>query len=97
MEHAEQEIFENPVSVILNLCRVPAYKNDGLILSKKEGGTWGINSVPERHHALISAALHAYRFNELITMDNDSARKYAVHMMNQIRNRIPPPICINCI
>ena len=68
-----------------------------LFCQKKEGGTWGINNVPERYHALISAALHAYRFNEPLTIDNDSARKYAVYIMNQIRNRIPPPICINCI
>jgi len=35
-------------------------------LSKKEGETWGINNVPEHYHALISAALNAYCFNEPI-------------------------------
>ena len=46
IEHAEEEILETPVSTTLNLCRVLAYKKEKLILSKQEGGEWGLRNVP---------------------------------------------------
>lgn len=39
--------------LILNLARVLAYLKDGLVLSKKEGGEWGINHIPEMYHGLM--------------------------------------------
>ena len=42
IEEAETEIMDNPTYIILNLCRVLAYKKEELILSKQEGGKWGI-------------------------------------------------------
>ncbi len=45
VKNAQEDIITNPTYMILNLCRVLAYKQSGLILSKKEGGHWGINNV----------------------------------------------------
>ena len=60
VEGAEDDILENPVYVILNLCRVLAYLRDGAVLSKAQGGEWGIAHLPEDAD-LIRAALTAYQ------------------------------------
>lgn len=46
IENAEEDIIDNPMYIILNLCRVLAYKKDNVILSKKEGGEWGLSNTP---------------------------------------------------
>ena len=46
IEDAEKDIMENPVYIVLNLCRVLACKREGTILSKKEGGEWGLKALP---------------------------------------------------
>ena len=38
---AQEDILNDPMYVILNLCRVLGYLEDGLILSKQTGGEWG--------------------------------------------------------
>ncbi|MBR5996331.1 MAG: DUF4111 domain-containing protein [Eubacteriaceae bacterium] len=37
-----------------------AYKKEGLVLSKKEGGEWAIDHLPEEYHPLIRAAMREY-------------------------------------
>ncbi|MCM1559565.1 MAG: DUF4111 domain-containing protein [Butyrivibrio sp.] len=85
IENAEEEIAENPTYIILNLCRVLAYEEGGLILSKQEGGEWGLDNVPEEYHTLISQALDEYQFNRSVEPDRDCARRYAAYMMDRIR------------
>lgn len=57
---AVQDIADNPVYVTLNLCRVLAYLAEGVVLSKQEGGAWGLAHLPEEYHPLLLAALAAY-------------------------------------
>lgn len=45
IEGAEEDILESPMYIILNLCRVLGYKEEGLILSKKEGGEWMLRQL----------------------------------------------------
>lgn len=61
IENAEEDIVENPVYTILNLCRVFAYKKDDLILSKKDGGNWGIKHLDKQYAGLIKNALDMYQ------------------------------------
>ena len=49
IENAAEEIEENPVYIILNLCRVLAYLEDDVVLSKKQGGEWGIEKLPAEY------------------------------------------------
>ncbi len=49
------------VNVLLNACRTLAYLHHGAILSKAEGGEWGLAHLPPRYHPLIRLVLHAYR------------------------------------
>lgn len=58
---AAEDILENPVYVTLNLCRVLAYLTDGSVLSKEQGGQWGLQHLPEASHPLLRTALSAYR------------------------------------
>lgn len=61
VEHARDEITACNSYLILNLCRVLAYKNERLILSKREGGEWGLEHVPAAYRPLILEALRDYR------------------------------------
>lgn len=84
IECAEEEIITNPTYFILNLCRVLAYKKDGLILSKCEGGGWGINHVPESYHSLILHAMEEYLSDNIVKWDESALRAYAVYMLDRI-------------
>ena len=57
---AGEDIADNPVYVTLNLCRVLAYLTEGAVLSKQEGGEWGLKHLAEGYHPLLAAALDAY-------------------------------------
>lgn len=88
IENAEEEIITNPTYIILNLCRVLAYKKDGMILSKREGGNWGIDNVPKKYHSLILQALNEYSSSDPVEWEDNCAREYAVYMVEQIKNCI---------
>ena len=47
IKDAAEEIADNPVYIILNLCRVLAYKRNGYVFSKQEG------SCILRNHLLV--------------------------------------------
>lgn len=81
IENAVDEIAENPMYLTLNLCRVLAYKNDGLIVSKQEGGEWGLKNIckPE-FQALIAEALKEYQSGEAMVFDVAVAREFAKMM-----------------
>lgn len=57
---ANQEILIHPMYIVLNLCRVLAYKQDHLTVSKLAGGEWGLKCLPEKYHFIIQAALARY-------------------------------------
>ena len=84
IECAEEDILENPVYVILNLCRVLAFKKEKLILSKQEGGIWGLAHVPEKYSSLIQQALDEYASVGTIELDEKEATEYAKYMIAQI-------------
>lgn len=60
VDSAVQDILDNPVYVTLNLCRVLAYLTEGVMLSKREGGEWGMKHLPAAYHPLLQMALDAY-------------------------------------
>ena len=78
---AEKDIITDPVYIILNLCRVLAYKQEGLILSKEEGGKWGLKVLPEKYHALISQALDEYMTDEGKNWNEADTREFALYML----------------
>lgn len=82
---AKEEIIENPMYMTLNLCRVLAYKREGLILSKKEGGEWAVKCLEKPEYiALVLAALKEYQTGETMAVNNSVATEFAEYMLEQI-------------
>ena len=83
VENAAEDIRSAPVYIILNLCRVAAYLQDGAVLSKHSGGEWGLNCLPERFHPLIQKALNAYSAGE-VYQHNDKEEQAFVTCMHSL-------------
>lgn len=94
IEGAVEDILESPMYIILNLCRVLGYKEEGLILSKKEGGEWMLKKLAEKDHKtltdgfseLIAAALKEYATGQKMELQENYAKRFAEEMLAQIRN-----------
>ena len=72
-------VMENPVYFVLNLCRVIACQEQNLLLSKAEGGRWGIRNLPQEYHPPIRSALEAYTLGAEMGADGAEAfRDYAL-------------------
>lgn len=85
IENAVEEIAENPMYLTLNLCRVLAYKRDGLITSKQEGGEWGLKHIVRPEFLdLIKAALQEYQGNEAMVFEA-VAKEFAEYMLGEIK------------
>ncbi len=59
-EYALEDIRGNPMYVALNLCRVLAFIREGLVLSKAQGGAWGLSHLDGRFSGLLREALACY-------------------------------------
>ncbi len=85
---AADEVAENPVYVILNLCRVAAYLEEDAVLSKKQGGEWGMRALPAAWHPLIARALHSYATGEPMEPDIAAAQAFCSEMLGRIQARM---------
>ena len=81
---AGEEITQYPMYLTLNLARVLAFLKEKKVLSKQEGGVWGLEHLPERYRPLIRTALHEYVDGADVQYDQEAARQYAVYMIGQI-------------
>lgn len=88
IEGASTDILNDPMYIILNLCRVLAYAKDNLILSKLEGGRWGLLNTPERFQSLITAAMEEYQNATMVPLNEAIAEEYAAYMLAQIKNAV---------
>ena len=68
----------------LNLARVAVYLKDGVVLSKKEGGEWGLKNLPSEFHPIIIDALREYTGCADVIYDTKRAEEYADYMLNRI-------------
>lgn len=81
---SQDEVIDSPVYIILNLCRVLAYVQDRLVLSKKEGGEWGIKNIDGKYQGLIKEALVSYTSDQDMMLDHSLALEYCRYMKNKI-------------
>ncbi|MNI93436.1 hypothetical protein D3C73_1513930 [compost metagenome] len=44
----------------LNLCRVLYFVKEGKVASKREGGEWGVQSLPHKFQPLVKQCLNEY-------------------------------------
>ena len=89
IEEAEDAIAEDTMYLTLNLARVLAFQMDGSVLSKQEGGEWGLKNLPEKYHSLLRDALSEYH-GEMPEYDICVAKDYAKFMLCLIRNNMQP-------
>lgn len=84
IDHAVEDIVEEPVYVILNLCRVLAYISEPKVLSKEQGGDWGIQHLPEIYTKIVKHALNEYRSEdttyEEAFKEKDKLKEFASYM-----------------
>lgn len=85
IENAVDEITDNPVYFVLNLCRVLAYKQEGAVLSKAGGGLWGISNIPQ-FKSIIEKAYRQYVYNETADFDSKMLTEFAQYMLDKIYN-----------
>jgi streptomycin 3"-adenylyltransferase len=81
---AVDEIGDNTMYLTLNLARVLAYKEEDLVLSKKEGGDWALKNTPTQFHPLIQDAMTEYAESKNIVYDSELAKQYAAYMLDRI-------------
>ncbi|MBP3705143.1 MAG: DUF4111 domain-containing protein [Clostridia bacterium] len=85
VENAGEDILDNPVYIVLNLCRVLGYARDGLVLSKKTGGEWGMQNLPEEFRPLAENALAYYTSTAEMAADRTLLRRFAEYMVKTIK------------
>ena len=86
---AKEDIVQFPGSseyAILNVCRVYAYIKDGLIISKEQGGKWGLANLPEKYHSLIFAMLNSYTKGTAFSIDVTQQIQFVDYMFELIFN-----------
>ena len=86
VEGAIGEITEYPMYLTLNLARVLAYREEGLVLSKKEGGEWALARLPEEYRPLIADALREYTESAEIVYDGVLAKRYAAYVIGRLNS-----------
>ncbi len=87
---AEEEITDDPMYLILNLARVLAYLKEREILSKQEGGEWGLRNLPEEYRPPVRSALEEYENGAEIRYDPEASKRYAAYMLGEIRKASGP-------
>lgn len=90
IENAGEDIAENPVYVILNLCRVLAFLEEDSVLSKLQGGEWGAEKLPVLYHAMIRRAVQCYTLSDGSGWKpcKAEADAFCSYMLERIRGRI---------
>ena len=86
IEGAQEDIRDNTMYITLNLARVLAYQKDNFILSKKEGGEWGLSNLPEKYYSLIISALEDYASGNPSQYNMELTAEYAEYMLGEIQN-----------
>ena len=88
VRNAKEEILKQPMYIILNLCRVLAFMEDGLILSKKEGAEWAIEHLLDDDWSVVRPALECYRTNRNMVIGEEKGRDFAEKMLAQIEDKM---------
>lgn len=85
------DMTSDPIYSVLNLCRILAYQREGAILSKHEGGLWGVRELEPRLHGLIQTALQQYESVAAVKVnwDEQEINAFGQHMRGLLDMMIP--------
>ena len=82
---AETNVSADPVYVLLNLCRVLAAVREKRVLSKAEGGAWGLSHLEPQYAPLLRGALEACRTDGVFEPDGKLAAAFCRRVLGEIR------------
>lgn len=87
IKNAKEEIMDDTMYIVLNLCRVLAYKKERLILSKQEGGEWALHSLSDpQHKKIVLSALEEYKTGNTVSITQADAVGFAEYMLKHIND-----------
>ena len=89
IENAVEEIAGNPVYITLNLCRVLAYIKERKVLSKADGGIWGIKHLP-LYGDIIKDVMDCYNSSAFVDFDNIRLAEMAENILKEISEKLSP-------
>lgn len=85
VKNARDDIIEDTTYIVLNLCRVLAYKKESAILSKQEGGEWALHHLSDpRYKKLVLLALEEYKNGNAMSVTQAEAVRFAEYMLKHI-------------
>ncbi len=87
IKNAKEEITDNPIYIILNLCRVLAYHQERMVLSKEQGGKWGLIHCSNRFHEIISLAITSYTTEQENTFNDKDIEEFVDYMLDSIKSK----------
>lgn len=90
IENAKEDIIREPMYIVLNLCRVLAAVQEHLVLSKVQGGEWGLSHIPQEYYELIQSALKSYASEKEMMVDKAYALRFAEYMLTMISKQSTP-------
>ena len=82
------EITNNPIYCILNLCRFYALIKDDLTLSKYDGGKWALENMNSSYNDIIRMAMDDYMNNSNNNYDNEGLKEFAKETINYINQEM---------
>lgn len=83
IQNAKEDIVDNPLYTVLNLCRVWAYLKEGKILSKKDGALWVIGNT-DKYRDFIGLVLENYLTNKTNNISPAVLYSFAEDMLERI-------------
>jgi len=89
LKYTRKCLLENPTYWVLNACRIMAFIKEGQVLSKLEGGEWGIENLSEKYHNLIKQAMSCYQQRDnkdQILRKKEELEDFAESVINEIEN-----------
>lgn len=85
IEHVSTDIIDAPVYYTLNLCRILLFLQEQTVSSKKEGGEWGISTLPSMYSELIQTCLDMYSgITDEQVLEPIPLQRFADYMVNEI-------------
>ena len=90
-----EEIVNNPVYCILNLCRFLALIRDGVTLSKYDGGKWALENMNSNYNEIIKKAMDDYISDTDNAYDDSTLNDFAQETISMINDCLNSKIVSN--
>ena len=81
---ARTHFAERSCYYALNLCRALAYKRDGVVLNKRDGGEWALQNLDQEYQRVIQAALNAYQAGRDMSCDAGLAEDFCHNALEEL-------------